>query len=123
TVTLHVDGLPADEIKEALVRPERPLFIGRKTCLPAAPLLLDRIEAASLPDALERAPLADRVVEEVDGDTARCRSWWPVEPGAEEGDLAKPVTDRRDWANQIHVGERWIAEGTLEVDVTEETDE
>jgi CRISPR system Cascade subunit CasD len=30
--------------------------------------------------------------------------------------MRRPVTDRRDWTNQIHVGQRWIAHGTLSFD-------
>src|SRR5690625_6149014 len=33
-----------DELQKALEYPERPLFIGRKTCLPATPIFLGRIE-------------------------------------------------------------------------------
>lgn len=106
-----------DAVEEALRRPERPLFIGRKTCLPAAPLLLGRVEAADLREALRRAPLPPDVDS---GD--RLTAWWPTEPGTDEPRAARrPVTDARDWANQIHVGERWIARGELDL-CTKEVD-
>ena len=107
-----------DELAEAVKRPERPLFIGRKTCLPATPIFLARTNAAELVDALRKAPLhagADH--------GPSYRAWWPCKPGDEtDADIAKPVTDRRDWRNQIHVGERWIAHGSIIVE-PEETDD
>ena len=106
-----------DDLAEAVQRPERPLFIGRKTCLPATPIHLDRTQAPTLIDALSRAPLHRRADE-----GPSYRAWWPCKAGGDDGaDMAKPVTDRRDWQNQIHVGERWIAEGSITVDI-EETD-
>jgi len=108
------DGPELDELADALRRPERPLFIGRKTCLPAMPLVAGTRDAESLPDALEQTPLHPRA------DGRECRAWWPVDPGENVGEVSRPVTDRRDWSNQIHVGERWIAEGVLEVETTEE---
>ena len=123
TVALTLD--PAEEqprlkdLETALDRPERPLFIGRKTCLPSAPLLLGFMQADSLVDALSRAPLPDGA----DGG-GTYTAWWPSYPGAEEEHAHKrPVTDRRDWANQIHVGQRWLAFGQIEVNPQEITDD
>jgi len=101
-----------DELQKALEYPERPLFIGRKTCLPATPLFLGRIECNSLTDALKKAPLPDRADKR-----DRYPAWWPVEEIQEQPkpDFKQPVTDRRDWLNQIHVGERWIARGEIKI--------
>jgi CRISPR system Cascade subunit CasD len=100
-----------DAVQQALRRPERPLFIGRKTCLPAAPMLLGRVEAEDLREALRRAPLPPDA-----GSNEKLTAWWPTEPGTDEPRAARrPVTDARDWANQIHVGERWIARGEIDV--------
>ncbi|MFW5915469.1 MAG: type I-E CRISPR-associated protein Cas5/CasD [Planctomycetota bacterium] len=97
-----------DTVADALQQPERPLFIGRKTCLPSRPMYLGRMAAESLVEALRRAPLADDADSEEQLD-----AWWPAnEPGA---DGALPVTDERDWENQIHVGERWIASGKIDI--------
>lgn len=117
TVALTLD--PADELPtlgevgKALLHPARPLFIGRKTCLPAAPILHSRVEAGSLLAALKRARKAERADA---GET--CTAYWPSHPEADEpdADMKRPVTDRRDWANQIHVGERWIAHGTIKIE-------
>lgn len=94
-----------DDLTAALQHPARPLFIGRKACVPAAPLYAGRTTGDSLKEALRSAALprwAD--------DRADYRAWWPAAPG-DEG--ARPTTDQRDWVNQIHVGNRWVAEGTV----------
>jgi len=95
-VALHVDGMSADEVREALVRPERPLFIGRKPCLPSGRLFLTSVEAESLTEALQNPKTIP------DGVMPR-RLW-------RESDDGTPVTDARDWTNQIHVGERRVEE-------------
>ena len=123
TVAVTVDDAgespTVGDLAEAVQRPERPLFIGRKTCLPAAPIYLDTTRQMTLVDALEHAPLHPRA-----DDGPRYRAWWPCEPGDDDGaDIARPVTDRRDWRNQIHVGERWIAEGSITVHAEENDDD
>ena len=103
TVALHVDGLPAEEIEDALVRPERPLFIGRKPCLPGKRLFQGTVETSS-PRAALRDPSTiptNEQGEKIDP----TRIWY-------ESDDGKPVTDARDWTNQVHVGERRVREAT-----------
>jgi len=118
TVALTLDSAEENptvaDCASALKQPARPLFIGRKTCLPAAPLFLDQIIADSLLTALQDAPPAAR------SRRSTHRTWWPTTPDAPRPtadwlseDTRYPVTDRRDWKNQIHVGERWLAEGNL----------
>jgi len=104
-------GPSLEDLAECLQQPERPLFIGRKTCLPATDLFVDTVQADGWRQALRRAPLHPRA------DSQTCRAWWPCEPGVpDDADHAEPVTDKRDWRNQIHVGERWIAEGEITVE-------
>lgn len=94
-----------DDISQALINPERPLFIGRKTCLPAAPLLLDaNFEAATLVQALERAPLPQRIRQKP---SLRLNMWVPADVTDEDERLI-PTRDTRDWLNQVHVGRRYI---------------
>ena len=116
-VTLDAPGeTPTlDDLEDAVRHPARPLFLGRKPCLPADSLCAGRIEADSLPDALVQAPLHARA-----DDGPSYAAWWPTHPDADDPsganldvDLREPVTDRRDWKNQIHVGERWIVNGTV----------
>jgi CRISPR system Cascade subunit CasD len=122
--TVGVALQPADEaptlayLAAALDSPERPLFIGRKSCLPADRILLDRVDAPDLLTALGRAPLPSRAEQ-----AEELEAWWPSSPDADEADAMRlPVTDARDWANQIHVGERWIAHGKVKL-LTEEAED
>lgn len=110
------DAPTLDDIAEAFQEPERPLFIGRKACLPAENIYLGDMEADSLKEALRKVPLTVSGRDSVTD--AEREAWWPVDhPEAAEGDaMVKPVTDRRDWSNQIHTGERWLAHGRLAVD-------
>lgn len=94
TIAVSVEGLPAEELEAALRRPARPLFLGRKPCLPAAPLFWKTVEASAPHQAL-RAPSTFR------SRAQPMRLWYEAEQGT-------PYTDARDWANQIHVGERLI---------------
>lgn len=100
-----------DQVADALRRPARPLFIGRKVCLPSSPLLLSQGQADGLLEALSDPILAPPSAYADGSEDGRVFSaWWPSTPS---DDRARPVTDARDWANQIHVGERWIAAGDL----------
>lgn len=135
TVALTLD--PSDEaptlddVERALLHPVRPLFIGRKTCLPAAPLVdadasRRRVTADSLLVALANAPMGpdpSTVPERLRPDPP-FRIWWPSTPDAEtpthdriQHDMREPVTDKRDWKNQVHTGERWIDRGLLHISV------
>lgn len=99
-------------VEAALRAPARPLFIGRKTCVPAAPLLLGRRQAENLRTALAAEPLADI------GPRLRPRrvsALWPLDEGP--GAQAVAVHDRRDWRNNLHRGHRSYAVGFLEVPV------
>ncbi len=111
-VSLTGDGPPTlDALVAALREPARPLFIGRKTCLPAAPLLLGVVEARSLLAALASAPRVQR------GDAGLLpASWWESDdPGDASGDSrVVAVTDERDWRNRIHVGRRLMREGHVD---------
>ena len=102
----RVPGVPTEqELHDALHCPERPLFIGRKPCLPSVPLALGVVLAESLWLALRDAPSHPRAD----------RAPWPaLLPAAECPDAARTLlqhrTDDRDWPNQIHVGRRQVYE-------------
>jgi CRISPR system Cascade subunit CasD len=97
-------------LERALAEPARPLFLGRKCCLPAAPILAGRTRAASLLDALQAMPPlpASRAP------TGRGQAWWfaDEEETVPESRLMR-VTDERDWTNQVHGGERLMRHGIL----------
>lgn len=106
-----LDGVPSlDDIESALRHPERPLFIGRKACLPGSPLLSGRTSAPSLLQALRSWPAG------ADAQVGRVEAWWLVElDDGDEGARTLSVVDQRDWANQIHSGERRLRHGRIEV--------
>lgn len=87
-----------DALHDALQRPARPLFIGRKTCLPSAPIALGLIDADSPEDALQRTPRLSP------GEDA-LMMW-------SEALTTAPMAahDLRDWRNQTHMGEAWIGQ-------------
>jgi CRISPR system Cascade subunit CasD len=110
-----------DDLEVAVKYPKRPLFLGRKACLPAEDLFADRMQTDSLLSALVQTPLHERHDKK-----GRHPAWWPTGPDAPRPqeddpnghvieDMRQPITDRRDWKNQIHTGERWFAEGTIRV--------
>lgn len=101
-------------LEAALREPARPLFIGRKPCLPSAPLLIGRLSGPTLLQALEGLPLSPRASQ-----GNRFSAWWPADEDTDRPQSRLiPVTDDRDWRNQIHVGRRWIHEGTIHVSAT-----
>jgi len=97
-------------IERALREPARPLFIGRKCCLPAAPIVRGVVETPSLVAALASAPRVER------SDEGPLRAtWWD---GDEDQDAVGPfhvvtVTDERNWQSQIHTGRRVMREGRV----------
>jgi CRISPR system Cascade subunit CasD len=98
-----------DEVASALDEPARPLFIGRKCCLPVSPLLMGRMVAASPREALLQAPLLKG------SPSGKKRLWWSPGPAQVELGRTLPVVDQRDWRNQIHVGQRLIKEELVEI--------
>lgn len=113
TVALGFDGEGAptlETVEEALRRPARPLFIGRKPCLPSAPILLGRRQAAGVKAALAAEPLAAIGPRR---QPRRVEALWPLDEGG--GAHADERYDLRDWANNIHLGSRRYAVGLLEI--------
>lgn len=102
------DGEPSlATIESALRKPARPLFLGRKACLPAAPIFVERRVARTLKEALLQAPpVPGRSRDD------RMLACWPEADGADGGELVE-VDDRRDWANQLHTGSRRMVHGHL----------
>lgn len=106
TLVLHLfpaeEAPVLDDIAAALDRPARPLFLGRKGCLPAdyllAPQEADRwVEAADARAALIA----------VEG-TGEMRALWPAT--SSEG---QEIADRRNWRSGLHGGTRRVTEGRV----------
>ena len=98
-----------DDLARALRAPARPLFIGRKPCIPSGPLLLTELTAPDLQTALSDAPLSSRAAS-----GPRYSAWWD---GAPEGPDCRPISiyDQRDWRNQIHAGRRELVHGSVAI--------
>jgi len=116
--TLAVTLVPTDEapdiaaIEAALRKPARPLYLGRKSCIPAAPLVLRRSRAPSLRQAVKDEPAP-----KIGGrERSSRRLWWPVgdDPAHESSSHRVTITDARDWHNQVHVGTYDMYEGHVD---------
>ncbi len=113
-------GTPSlDDLARALAEPARPLFLGRKTCLPAAPLMLRRVTVPSLLTALETEPWlrATGSTTPAEGAPQSVSAWWPRHEGAPASSREVAVTDERDWLNQIHTGRRVVRHGVIAIPV------
>ena len=86
-------------------------FIGRKPCLPARPVLGSVIDSESPLTAVQSYPSW------AEQNDATWDVWWCV---SEAGPDSVQVTDLRDWQNQIHVGQRWMAHMTISASEEEE---
>jgi CRISPR system Cascade subunit CasD len=96
-----------EELAKALDEPARPLFLGRKTCLPSGPILLGTCEADTPLEALRAWPA---ITPPQADDRQTATFWWTDEPGVPEGDRSFTVADDRDWFNQVHTGRRRLHE-------------
>jgi CRISPR system Cascade subunit CasD len=110
-LTLVGDESPTlDGMEQALRYPARPLFLGRKSCLPATPLLLDRTQAGDVLDALCRCPLHSRAA---DTNQETLEACWPADIPGGLHDRIVSRYDQREWRNQIHAGRRDHHEGRI----------
>lgn len=110
-LTLRVGTPDFNTVVAALQRPVRPLFLGRKTCIPARRLVLGEREAADTLSALKAEPRDWRASQETDSFEA-C---WP--PGCKDTEVEarqrENKTDERDWRIQAHVGLRPVIVGHI----------
>ncbi len=90
------EGPSETDVFEALRHPARPLFIGRKCCLPTSPIAWKQVAGGDVVSTLLEHRQGEQMLW-VSG---------PVPAGWAEVER-RVVRGRRDWANQIHVGERW----------------
>lgn len=107
-----------EDAAAALRHPFRPLYIGRKACLPSRPLLdpgTPVIEGATLLRILQQVPVWDRRGRPAAvGDPLE--ACWPADEIATEGVVTgqvREVSDRRNWESQLPTGGTWRAEGLL----------
>ena len=95
-----------DDLASALDRPARPLFIGRKACLPTGRLVAGWMEAESVLAALQA--LAQQQPE-----STGLRAQWPEGEGVQAQDRQLDVCDERNWTSGVHGGWRPVREGLL----------
>jgi|688.fasta_scaffold18175_11 CRISPR system Cascade subunit CasD len=100
-----------DEVAQALDRPSRPLFIGRKPCLPAGRLMFGWHEAQDVLGVLSALPVSGGAAEP--NRTPAVRAQWPDGEGAHPSDRILDVCDERDWLSGVHGGSRLVREGVL----------
>ncbi len=96
-----------DDLANALDRPARPLFIGRKHCLPCDRLMAGWVDADHMLEALQKA---------LPPCPPHTRAQWPEGegrlPGSHE-DLPLDICDERNWTTGVHGGWRPVREGVL----------
>lgn len=106
-----VDETPTlDELAVAFDRPARPLFLGRKSCVPSGPLL-ERDKGRWIDADTAWAALCA-----VPGDGKPIRAQWPVGegPGSDEGiDRISDLADLRNWRTGLHAGARQVVDGRV----------
>ncbi len=111
-----------DELANALQQPARPLFIGRKPCLPSAPLFVGiDCNASNTLDALLNLPV-EREEREGDDRVRSVRLLWSDGEGVDCVHIDRDfmLTDERNWVSGLHGGGRRVYEGTYRFNAKEE---
>lgn len=114
TVALRLqgDGIEptTERLAEALQQPFRPLFIGRKPCLPSERLFQGFQDGTTALAALLTTPLA-----ESNGGAESVRVQWPEGEGVAEvrSNRTYMLTDQRNWISGLHGGGRSVCESTI----------
>lgn len=106
TLSKEKSGPSLDDLAYAIQRPARPLFIGRKSCLPERPVFEAIVHAESETEALStiHGVLEDATVAHVQWDGIQCHA--SVNKTHEQW-----VSDLKDWRNGVHVGRRLVNRG------------
>ena len=86
------------DLATALDEPARPLFLGRKSCLPSGRVGAGIVEADGLLPALAHLPQPD----------SKARVLLPANEPAESDDQLRPWSDRRDGHSGVHGGTRMV---------------
>ncbi len=101
TVALRLEPAGAaptlDDLATALKHPARPLFLGRKPCLPSRPLFEAIVEVPGLLDALAASAPAQS-----------CRVLLPATEAPLPHDELRQIADQRDWHSGVHGGQRSV---------------
>ena len=105
------DAPTLNDLKVALEEPARPLFIGRKPCLPSAPLLAGCRDGDTTLGALLKWPLDDEKCS-----PATIRTLWPdgEDVAGIETNRRYMLTDQRNWVSGLHGGGRMVCEAAVD---------
>lgn len=118
TLAADAEAPTVADLDVALNAPARPLFLGRKACLPSTPISMGVVEANSPLDALRSAPLGGRRRYRHQRlspyGPRECLVRVPDEGTAQEPFRTLAVTEIRDWTNQIHVGRSVVHEALMD---------
>ena len=95
------DGPTLELLAAALEKPARPLFIGRKPCLPTRPICRGWCDARDAHGALTLV-----------GTSQQARAQWPGDQGP-AGDRAIDLADLRNWHSGLHGGSRTVILGRM----------
>lgn len=124
-VSVQGEGFPnLENIKESLQYPARPLFLGKKCCIPARPIL-DRTpiwEGENELEIIKKVPIWNRdgTVASADNgkgsvNTIKRATCWPADIRVPETNYqVKHEKENRDWANRIFTGHNLRAEGIIQ---------
>ena len=104
-----------DELAQALDHPARPLFIGRKHCLPNQRVFAGWQEAENILGALQNARLLSTSQAPSANLPTDMRVQWPQGEGQLIGDRAIDLCDERNWRSGVHGGWRQIRAGSLKI--------
>jgi CRISPR system Cascade subunit CasD len=101
TVVLDIEHRPEPEVLDALVQPNWPLYIGRKSC-GSGPLRPRKVEHETIRSALQEIALHR---------SAKAKG--PYRIWVEGGD-SRSIYGLRDWDSRIHAGQQWIEEDVVD---------
>jgi CRISPR system Cascade subunit CasD len=108
-----------DRLAQALQAPARPLFLGRKPCLPAEPLFFGFADGETLLACLRQAAVRLGETHRLPLDPQTVLAEWPADllPMPARSQVQR-VEDVRNWRANMHTGWRLVRRGLLFEDTT-----
>ncbi len=116
------DGPALEDLERALERPARPLFFGRKPCLPSERIFGGYVEGGNVAEAMVQAArksVKERGDDADPSEASAMRALWPS-LGAVPPELVQhrqyALADQRNWRSGLHGGSRQVCEGRIELE-------